>query len=354
VTEHPGTAYPEIAYPDVVAALTPWLAEKLGAEDLRIEGLKRHAEGWSWQTYTLTAVHAGERLGLALRVQPDDGLLPPYDVQAQYELHRFVEASGRVPIPKLYWLELDRAVLGQPFYAMELVEGPIPVQWGGKDPAIFPTDEARREIGLEFVDVLAGIHSLDPHAPELGFLDQPATPEEALDRTLDYWERFYEESLLIEVPLMREGFRWLRAHKVTSDRVVLCHCDYRIGNFILQGRRIAAVLDWELARVDDPVDDIAYSGLPLFRGRSPLLSQLLAPDEYFARYEERTGLRVDPEVFRYRTVLGLVRAAAPHLRGARAFEDGLAGDVRLGAMGHQAYYVIRQLAEELGLRSRAA
>jgi len=105
--------------------------------------------------------------------------------------------------------------------------------------------------------------------------------------------------------------------------------------------------------VSDPIEDIAYSGLPLFRGRNPMLSALLDPQEYFAYYEQLSGLPVDLEVFHFWTVLGLVKAIASHVRGTRAFEDGRGDDLRLAAMGHQVHYVVRHLANELGLKQVA-
>ena len=81
-----------------------------------------------------------------------------------------------------------------------------------------------------------------------------------------------------------------------------------------------------------------------------MLSHLLPPQEYFDRYEERTGLRIEPEVFHFWTVLGLVKATASHIRATSAYEDRRANDARLAAMGHQALYVLRHLVNELGLR----
>lgn len=341
------------AHGDFAARLAPWLAKRVGAAAVELREIERHAEGWSWQTYTLAARWPGGRLGLAVRVEPEVGLLPPYDAAAQFELHRAVAESSGVPIPKPLWLETDPSVLGRPFFVMERVRGDIPVQWRGDDPRIFPTPEARRRIGHEFVDVLTRIHAVDWRQARLGRLGWASRPEEAGERAIERWERLYEESALLEVPLLREAFAWLRRNVAVSGRLALCHGDYRIGNFVLRRRRIAAVLDWELAHVGDPLEDVAWSGLPLFRGRSPLLSQLLAPAEYFERYERRTGLRVEPEVFRFWTVLGLVRAAVPHLRGCFAFESGRTRDVRLAAMGHQSLYVLRMLADELGLREAA-
>lgn len=343
----------------VAGALTPWFGERLGVAGVEIVDLRRHAEGWSWQTYTMDVEWPSPetreplRRGYAVRVEPHDGLLAPYDIDGQYRLHRAVLDHSDVPMADLYWLEHDASVLGMPFYVMERLRGVVPVQWRGNDPAVFPSDEARRDIGLQFVDIQARIHGVDWRGAEL---DLPGAahdePGASAHYWIDRWARYYADSALVELPLMRYAIAWLRANAAWSGSLTLCHGDYRIGNFMLRDGVVKGIFDWELAHVSDPVEDIAYSGLPLFRGRNPLLSQLLARDEYFARYEERTGLRVDPGVFHFWTVLGLVKAAASHLRGSRAFEDGRIGDLRLAAMGHQVQYVLRHIAAELSVETR--
>jgi aminoglycoside phosphotransferase (APT) family kinase protein len=334
---------------DVSRALEPWFAARLGLADARVVELRRHAEGFSWETYTLAVEGGGERRGYAVRVEPRDGLLAPYDIRGQYALHRAVVDHSDVPMPALHWLELDPGVLGMPFFVMERLEGVVPVQWRGRDPAIFPTDDARREIGLEFVHVLTRIHAVDVGSAGLAFLGLHDSADAAADAQIDRWERYYAESVLVELPLVRYALGWLRAHVATSGRVCLCHGDYRIGNFMLgPDRRIVGVFDWELAHLSDPLEDVAYAGLPLFRGRNPLLSQLLAPDEFFRRYEELTGIRVTAEAFRFWTVLGLVKTIASFMRGVRAFEEGRIRDLRLAAMGHQVHHTERHLAVALG------
>lgn len=335
---------------DVADALAPWFAARLGLDETRVVELHRHTEGFSWETYTLAVEGGGERHGFAIRVEPRDGLLAPYDIRGQYALHAAVLEHSDVPMPALYWLELDAGVLGMPFFVMERLEGVVPVQWRGTDPAIFPSNEVRREIGLEFVRVLTRIHAIDPRAAGLGFLGQHASAQTAAEAQIARWGDYYATSALVELPLVRYALGWLRANVATSGRVGLCHGDYRIGNFMLgHDRQILGVFDWELAHLSDPVEDIAYAGLPLFRGRNPLLSQLLAREEFFARYEELTGLRISPASFRFWTVLGLVKTIASFMRGVRAFEDGRIRDLRLAAMGHQVQHTLRHLAVALGL-----
>jgi aminoglycoside phosphotransferase (APT) family kinase protein len=234
-----------------------------------------------------------------------------------------------------------------PFYVMDRVVGRVPVQWRPDDREIFPTDAALRRFGLRFVDVQAQIHAVDWRALGLGFLAAAEDPHASAQAQLEHWAQYYERSRLVEIPVLREAIAWLRRHLRPSDRLVLCHGDYRVGNVMEAGGDLVAVFDWELAHVGDPVEDIAYAGLPLWRGRDPRLSHFLEPEEYFARYAQRTGLEVDPLAYHAWTVFGLVKAGAVHLRGARAFEEGRTDDLRLAAMGHQVQHVARLLERVL-------
>ena len=341
----------------IAAGLAAWLGRHWGVAGCEVVDVKRHAEGFSWETFTATATWSraeggrGER-GIAVRREPPDGLLAPYDAAQQYAIHDAVRQASDVPMPELIGLEMDPGSLERPFYVMERVEGYVPVQWRPDDPVAFPTEEARYELGLEFVDVLARIHGVAwADTPLAGTLPVPGSAEVAAHSQLDLWQDRYERDVLEEVPLLRHAFAWARANVSTSGHVVLVHGDYRLGNFMIRDGHIVAVFDWELAHLSDPIEDIAYSGLRLFRGRSPRFSHLLEPADYFARYWERTGLAVDAEVLRFWTVVGLIKAAVPHLAASRAFEDGRAGDLRLAAMGHQVGHVLRHLATEIGLSS---
>jgi aminoglycoside phosphotransferase (APT) family kinase protein len=326
----------------VRAALEAWFGDRLGG-DVAVADLKRHAEGWSWQTYTMTVRGGGEEQGFAVRRQPESGLLEPYDIEGQYRLHRAVVDHSDVPMPGLRWLEMDPAILGMPFYVMDRVVGKVPVQWAGDDPEIFPDGDTRSAMGHDFVDILARIHAIEPAATGMSI---PATTDEAALDQIAHWESVYNDSVLVEVPVIRWLIGWLRANLTTSGKVGLVHGDYRIGNFMVDKADIVAVFDWELAHIGDPVFDVAWAALPLFRGRHPdMASQLLPVGEFLDRYQQATGTALDPAVFRFWTMFSHLRAVVPQLRAAKAFEEG-APDLRLAAMGHQYLYVLRQLVEE--------
>jgi aminoglycoside phosphotransferase (APT) family kinase protein len=351
----PGDEPPRVREPpgDVGHRIGDWLAGKLGVTSVMVDELHRHDEGFSWQTYTLRAgwrdpaTDADRVQGFAVRVEPVDGLLAPYDIVRQYRIHRLVLDHSEVPMAKLFWLELEPDPLGMPFYVMERVAGQVPVQWRPNDPRIFPSDDVRRSIGLHFVDIAAQIHGIDWRGADAGLFADPGSAEQAAAKELERWVAYYEEYRLVELPLVREAILWLRANIRCSGRLVLCHGDWRIGNFMVRGNRIVAVFDWELADLSDPVQYLAYAGLPLFRGRDPRLSHLLEKHEYLDRYAERTGLEVADDVFQFWTVHGLLKATASHVRGCRAFQEGRASDLRLAAMDHRTIYLLRHLSRAI-------
>src|SRR5690606_26153731 len=133
----------------------------------------------------------------------------------------------------------------------------------------------RHALGVDFVEVLARIAAIDWKAAGLGeVLDARDDPEEAARAEIEAWARFYHDSVLVEEPILREAIAWLRANLAVSGHLALVHADYRLGNFMVRDGRIVAVFDWELAHIGDPVFDVAWAGMPLYRGRDPRLSQL--------------------------------------------------------------------------------
>lgn len=331
----------------VVEPLSPWLAERLGGGTVEIAGLRRHTEGWSWQTYTLDAswvdADGSDRsAGFAVRRQPEDGLLAPYDVAGQFALQRALAGAG-LPVPRPLWLEPDPDVLGMPFYVMERAQGVVPTQ----TDAVFADDGVRRRLGEAFVDLLAQVHRVEL-GPLGDVLGAAPAPEDVPAVEVARWRRSYEENALTPVPPLESAFLWLDANLAGSGRVALCHGDYRIGNFMTDGRdRIVALFDWELAHLGDPAEDVAFAGLRLFRGRSPRFSHLLERGPFLARYAERSGLEITEDVLRFWTVLSYVKASTNYLRAARAYEAGGNPDLRLAQMGHQLLFLLKQLRDEL-------
>jgi aminoglycoside phosphotransferase (APT) family kinase protein len=282
-----------------------------------------------------------------VRREPEDGVLAPYDVAAQYALHRALTRQPGVPVPELYWIEDDVGVLGMPFYVMARIDGSVPSPMARRPFA----DDDVASIGDQFVAILASIHAIDWRAPGVAHLAPRSTdPHAAACAEIERWERFHEEGMLRDVPAIRAALSWAREHVATSDRLVLCHGDYRTGNFMVRDGAIVGVLDWELAHVSDPIDDLAWAALPAFGGPSGLVGHLMTRDELFTRYRRHTGLEIAADAFRFWTVINHVRAAAIFLRGTRAFEHGRSNDLRLAALGHRSTQLLADLLADLPTR----
>ena len=231
-----------------IEPVTEWVAG-------RIDGLEPPldfaliAGGHSNLTYKFT-----DRAGAAyvLRRPPLGHIL-----QSAHDMgreHRIVSALAAtlVPVPTVFGLCEDPAVNGQPFYVMGFVEGLVPHD---REAAEAIGQAERRGLGQHVVDVLATLHLVAPDDVGLGAL---ARKEAYLARQLKRWTQQWEATKTHEVPAMEESARLLRENMPEQIGSAIVHGDYRIGNMIVRDGRVAALLDWELCTLGDPLADVGY------------------------------------------------------------------------------------------------
>jgi aminoglycoside phosphotransferase (APT) family kinase protein len=168
--------------------------------------------------------------------------------------HRIISALAHtdVPVAPTYGLCRDAAVNDAPFYVMDFVDGLVL-----NDASVakkLPEGE-RRPLGEHVADVLATLHSLDPDAVGLGDLGRK---EAYLARQLSRWTKQWEASKTHEIPAMEETRRLLEEKMPQQQGAGIVHGDYRVGNMIVGGGRIRAVLDWELCTLGDTLADVGY------------------------------------------------------------------------------------------------
>ncbi|HEY2417932.1 MAG TPA: phosphotransferase family protein, partial [Steroidobacteraceae bacterium] len=325
-----------------------YLTTQMGAP-VRASGLKRFPVGFSWATYALD-VEAGSAATLPaatmiLRMGPDDALYSPYSSVPQFQLLSALARSG-VPTPRVYWHSDDRTILGAPFFFCERVSGraPLPSVGAPDDPAL----RHREAMASQFVGALADLHGFDWQAAlELGDWARGLTPENAALRQVEVCEQDYARWATRPQPAMLWALHWLRRHAPRAQRLAIVHADYRIGNFLFEGGRISAVLDWESAHIGDPHEDLAWAALPQFGGGTGLVCRLMAKESFLALYERLSDHRVDPEALRYYTVMSLLKLAQVYLASAHTFERAAASDVRMGAMATQAAQTLRQMQRDI-------
>ncbi len=248
--EASGAAEAAVGVPDGIdaARVEAWFRANVpGAEPpLRFE---RIAGGRSNLTYRVSD-SAGRRW--ALRRPPlGRRLSSAHDMARE---HRIISAlqGTPVPVPPVAGFCDDEAVNGAPFYVMEFVEGPI-LRTRAEAEAEFGEAE-RRAIGERVVDTLVAIHAVDPDAAGLGDL---AKREDYVARQLHRWHGQWERSKMAELPLIDELHRRLAARIPAQGAATIVHGDYRLDNMILTpAGEVAAVLDWELCTLGDPLADV--------------------------------------------------------------------------------------------------
>jgi aminoglycoside phosphotransferase (APT) family kinase protein len=231
-----------------VDAVTAWFTEHVPAVRPPL-GFDLIAGGRSNLTYSV-ADDAGQRW--VLRRPPLGHVLATaHDMGRE---HRIISALAPtpVPVPPAVGLCPDDDVNGAPFYVMAFVDGPIVRDVAAAEA--LPLAH-RQRAGMSIVDVLAAIHDVDVDAVGLGDLGRR---EGYVERQLKRWKGQWEKSKTRELPEIDEVHDRLAARIPPQGPATIVHGDYRLDNCILHAEdgTIAAVLDWELCTLGDPLADV--------------------------------------------------------------------------------------------------
>ncbi len=327
-----------------------YLAAQVSAK-VEVSGLRRLPGGFSWLNCALTARGLPGSTGpheLILRLGSDAGLFAPYNVWPQVWAMQSLQDCG-LPVPRLHWASDDTGLLGAPFMLCEKAPGAALAPWA--TPGDPPLDEDyRMRLGEQFTDALAALHRVDWAGRPIGGLTStadPITPGNAARRVVAEWAALIERWSMRPYPLAAWGQRWLERNAPVAPRVVVVHGDYRTGNFLEEGGRITAILDWEFVHLGDPHEDLAWVSLPIYTAGSPYLCRLLEPAHFYARYREKAGVQITAEALHYYQVFALFKLAATHMAAARCFEEGRSNDMRIPAMGAQVAICLRLMEREI-------
>jgi aminoglycoside phosphotransferase (APT) family kinase protein len=223
--------------------------------------------------------------------------IPPSANDMLREARVLSALEGRARVPRVLAVCDDEAVLGAPFYVMEEVVGHVVTS---AMPHVLDTPEERLRTAHDLVDALVEIHGVDWRAAGLeGF----GKPEGYLERQLRRFLGLWEHNKTREIPEVEVVGTWLKENLPASPAATIVHGDYRLGNVLLAPEppsRIAAVLDWEMSTIGDPLADLGYFCTLYVERDDPTLgkfelSRVTREDgwptraELVSRYEERSG-----------------------------------------------------------------
>lgn len=256
---------------------------------------------------------------LILRMNPGESIVETHRLR---EFEMIAAMRGVVPVPPVYWVDADGSMLGNSGMICGFVSGvakpTVPEGEGGKISGIgagFPK-RLREPLFEEFVDHLASIHRFDWRQAALTAFDVPAAGStEAASLGVEHWSRVWEEDCFEEHPVITLAQQWLKAHLPVADEIRIVHNDYRNGNFMFDEDtcKITAILDWELARLGDIHEDLAWVLFPGFASAdehgTPLVCGLGTREAFLERYQRMSGLAVDAGKLHFYTVLNLYKLA---------------------------------------------
>jgi len=203
-------------------------------------------------------------------------------------------AKAEFPVPHVYGLCTDEAIIGTWFYVMEMVEGRV--LWDATLPGIAASD--RRGYFDAMNTVLAQLHMVDYGAVGLGEYGKPGN---YFARQIDRWSKQYFADVDAGRDRNMERLtEWLSANVPEGDETTLVHGDCRIDNLIFHPTepRVLAVLDWELSTLGHPLADFAYNAMMYhmppnivagLAGTNLVALNLPTEAEYVAAYCARTG-----------------------------------------------------------------
>lgn len=350
----------------IAAPLERWLAGRLpDARGLRVAELRKPGTGKSSDTLLFELSFSDAR-GMSrteacvLRCAPRGAApFPSYDLGTQFRVMRELGRATAVPVPEVLWLEEDASVLGVPFLVMRAVAGAAPCdfppyQRADADDVYAKASAAqRRRMWTNTVDAIARLHAVDWTKLALGRIDGGNRGDDPRTDALRYWRdyllHFVKRDPGERTPVFDEALAWLEAHRPEPERIALVWGDAKIGNVLYDPASgdVAALLDWEMARIGDPEMDLPSLHLSDLRAQETAGGALAGTPtarELVLMYEATSGQRV--RHFDYQLVFATFWRGSVALAFMRQMEDAgqeIAPDYKLRG------FPTRKLCELLGL-----
>ncbi|HXQ21874.1 MAG TPA: phosphotransferase family protein [Candidatus Acidoferrales bacterium] len=316
--------------------LAGFIARQVGADHVSVSGLHRLAGGASRETWSVDVRYAQNgtpvELPLVLRRDPPGSAVETRR-RDEFELLRAAAAEG-VPVPKVYWLADEAETLGAPFLLMERIDGETIARRLLRDDVYAA---ARRVMTGQLARILAAIHRIDRIKHRLDFLVEAPSGESPAQGELDRYEQIFRFISPDPHPAFELALRWLRQRLPPGNQRVVVHGDYRIGNVIFGPEGVRSILDWELAHVGDPMEDLGWICVRSWRfgNDDKPVGGIGRREELFRAYEAAGGGAVDPKRVRFWEVLGNLKWGIMTIMQAKTYLDGHVKSVELASLGRR-------------------
>src|SRR5215469_732885 len=318
-------------------ALADFLRAETDAEGVEIGRLELLSGGAIQENWGIDASFDGGLLSgaqrLVLRTDASTGVPSSLGRVEEFHVLKAVFASG-VSVPEPLFACADKDVIGKPFFVMRRVSGSAAGRPITLDPTLEP---ARPAIAEQLGRELARLQTIRPPRTDLAFLEPYDGP---VPRIAEF--RAYLDDYPNPRPVLESALRWAETHLPERLPPVLCHRDFRTGNYLIANRagggRLTAILDWEFAGWGDPDEDIGWLCCKGWRfGRLDREAGGIADRAPFYRgYEAEGGRRLDAERVKFWEVVANIRWAIIALQQSDRFLLGGARSLSTAITGRRA------------------
>lgn len=331
---------------ELVAKFTAYAAARLPHyQNLNISQIQRIHGGASRQTYSIDlrydTANGPAMRGVILRRDPPDSLIDT-ERKVEFAAIRSVFSQNALPVPEALFLETDPAVLGAPFFVMGRVDTGAPI-----NPfKLSDVDALRPHIGQQFFRHLGAIAAVSVDGTPLSEAIDVPSLDGCWRRELDYWAAEIRNNAREPQPIAEAAIRHLyRNPPPPAQRLSVVHGDYRSGNFLCDDTgHITALLDWEMAHIGDPYEDLAWATDPLWCGNDQARAAGFLPwTEAIGVWQQASGCQFDPEAFQWWSLFSHVKALGIWVTSAKTFAEGANDDPILAWSGwftHAAHELI--------------
>ena len=325
-------------------ALTSVVREGLRDGGVEVEGLRQLTGGASRETWSFEIRDgAGRKTPLILRRDPP--ALPRPEGMAREAAAIRAAAEHGVPVPEVIASGDGSDGVGAPYIVMSHVEGETIPQRILRDEAFA---DVRPQLAAQCGRILARIHTIPTDVLGSEPVVEPLRDlRTQLDELLERGQGH---------PALELGLKWLEERRPASTETTVVHGDFRHGNLIVApDEGIRAVLDWELAHVGDPMEDLGWLCVKVWRFSNPAkpVGGFGEYEDLIAAYEAESGSRLDLDVIRWWELFGTVWWGIGCIRQADRHLSGSTRSVELAAIGRRTCeneYDALRLIEEQWLR----
>ena len=314
ITEPSLTAYLAARFPD-------W-------RDIAVTGLYRLPLGASRETFRFDLAYTDatgrHQDRMILRRDPPASNVDS-DRRHEYESYRAIAGHG-IPVPRMILLEEDASHFDGAISLAEDLRGYHNSEYQLQEPA---WRDKLPHIAQQFWSVMGRLAAVPVERLDLSFMT-PATPETTAMQQLDHWEATLDRNDVGAEPITRAAIRWMRRNPPPpAQKLAMVHGDLRAGNFLYDDDgSLIAVLDWEMAHIGDPLEDLAWSlSRVLSFGKDDRRSGIAPREEALTIWTAASGLTIDPVALHWWDMLVCIKGQAIWNAGAHVWTTGVNRDV---------------------------